>query len=318
MTATHELARERIDANEPALIDDFITFLKQASLARHPSGPMPRFNQGRAAGCVDAELMVPADLRPELKVGLFAAPATYRARIRFAHASSASDTERDVRGMSIKVFDAGGTNLTDGRTEQDFILNSHPVMMVGDTKDFLDLLKANEAGGARRVLYFVTHPRAAAIALASRGHASSPLELPYYSTTPYLFGDGRAVKYIATPAAGTRTPLPDPLTDDYLHERLVATLAAGEVFFDLRVQVQTNADTMPIEDASVEWSEGASPYRTVARLRLPRQTVARDEGCERLSFNPWHARTEHRPLGSYNRARRAIYDAMAAFRATRA
>jgi hypothetical protein len=33
-----------------------------------------------------------------------------------------------------------------------------------------------------------------------------------------------------------------------------------------------------------------------------------------MSFNPWHALPEHRPLGDMNRARREIYWAMSAFR----
>ena len=46
-------------------------------------------------------------------------------------------------------------------TSQDFVLNSHPVMMVGGTREFLELLEANEAGGFRRVLYFLGHLKAA-------------------------------------------------------------------------------------------------------------------------------------------------------------
>jgi hypothetical protein len=33
-----------------------------------------------------------------------------------------------------------------------------------------------------------------------------------------------------------------------------------------------------------------------------------------MSFNPWNALPDHRPLGDFNRARRTIYAAMAAFR----
>ena len=74
---------------------------------------------------------------------------------------------------------------------------------------------------------------------------------------------------------------------------------------------------MPIEDASVEWKRQESPYLPVARIRIPRQSVGNPDGpaCEQTAFNPWHCLTEHRPLGSMNRARRAIYTAMAAFRA---
>ncbi len=314
MTHTHELAKETIDPDEERVVAQFIEFLKEAGKRRHGSGPMPRFNQGRAAGCVDATVTVDADLPGELKVGLFGHAHTYRARIRFAHASSDTDLDRDVRGMSIKILEAGGENLTSGETSHDIILNSHPVMMVGATREFLDLLSSNEAGGARRIFFFLGHPKAAAIALASRQHHSSPVEIPYWSTTPYLFGEGRAVKYIVTPTSSARTPLPDPLTPDYLHERLRDTLAAEDVILDLQVQFQKDARTMPIEDASVEWESSASPYRRVARITIPKQAVSRDSECERTSFNPWHARREHQPLGNFNRARRAIYTAMAAFR----
>jgi hypothetical protein len=269
---------------------------------------------------VDAEFIVPDGLPPELRVGLFAAPKTYRARIRFANATSRSDQERDVRGMSIKVSGVSGGNLTPGESTQDFILNSHPVMMVGGTREFLGLLRAVEAGGARAALFFLSHPRAAAVAVASRQHATSHLELPYWSTTPYLFGPGRAIKYIARPASTRTTPVPAPLTANYLSERLAAHLGREEAQFDLLVQFQTDGRKMPIEDASVEWRERDSPYRRVAHIRIPAQTLngpAQAASCEEMAFNPWHALPDHRPLGGFNRARGDIYRAMAAFREER-
>lgn len=317
ITPAPRLAEETVEPDEAAVTAEFISFLTAASVKRHPTGPVPRFNQGRPAGCVDAELTVPDGLTAELRVGLFSRPKTYRARIRFANATSASDQEKDVRGMSIKVHGVDGENLTSGESNQDFILNSHPVMMVGRTKAFLALLKAVDAGGARAALFFVSHPRATAVALASRQHATSHLEIPYWSTTPYLFGAGRAVKYIARPVPVRATPLPQPLTDNYLRERLIAHLAREDARFDLFVQFQTDARKMPIEDASVEWLERDSAYRLVARIRIPAQSLDSAENaaaCERMSFNPWHALADHRPLGDFNRARRDIYRAMAAFR----
>jgi hypothetical protein len=313
------LAEESIAPDEPAVIAEFVSFLKSASTKHHPSGVVRRFNQGRAAGCVEAEFTVAHDLPPDLKVGLFAQPRTYKARIRFANATSQSDKDRDVRGMSIKVSGVTGENLTAGESNQDFILNSHPVMMVGHTKTFLELLQAVEAGGAREAFFFVAHPTAAAVALASRQLATSHLEIPYWSTTPYLFGVGRAVKYTARPVSNRTTPLPNPMTDTYLQERLAAHLARDEARFDFLVQFQTDSQRMPIEDASVEWREQDSPFRRVAQIRIPVQTVGSpsDPSCEQLSFNPWHALPDHRPLGDFNRARREIYRAMAAFRLER-
>ena len=315
--AESALARETVSADESRVTAEFIAFLESASTKRHPTGIAKRFNQGRAAGCVEAEFSVLPDLPAECRVGLFSQPRRYRAWIRFASATSPSDKDKDVRGMSIKLADVPGENLTPGGTAQDFVLNSHPVMMVPAPREFLDLLRAVEAGGVRRALYFLTHPAATRIVLASRQHPSSHLDIPYWSTTPYLFGPGKAVKYITRPAAPPSATLPNPLTDTYLRDALVRRLARDEATFDFLVQFQTDAQAMPIEDASVEWKEHDSPYRAVARIRIPAQqvdTAARDRACEDVSFNPWNALVEHRPLGGFNRARRDIYRAMAAFR----
>jgi hypothetical protein len=77
---------------------------------------------------------------------------------------------------------------------------------------------------------------------------------------------------------------------------------------------------MPIEDATVEWKEDDSPWIAVARLRIPPQAVTAPDTapCEALAFAPWTALVEHRPLGSMNRVRRAIYPALAALRHERA
>jgi hypothetical protein len=213
-----------------------------------------------------------------------------------------------------------GENLTPGETAQDFILNSHPVMMVADTREFLELLRAAEAGGLTRALYFLSHPRATRIALAARQNPSSHLDISYWSTTPYLFGEGRAVKYVAEPHSAGIHARPRRLTDTYLRDTLRTRLAESDATFDFMIQLQTDSKTMPIEDASIEWSARDSPYRPVARIRIPQQRIdapERETACERVVFNPWHSLREHRPLGNFNRARRDIYHAMASFRESR-
>lgn len=314
------LAEEVIDPDEEAVTARFISFLEEASRRRHPSGPIRRFNQGRGSGCVDAEFVVSADLPAALRVGLFGTPGTYRAFIRFANATSATDRDKDVRGMSISVADVPGENLTAGVTWQDFVLNSHPVMVAPDAKAFMEFLEANEAGGLRRVFFLLTHPALARIGVAARGQPSCHLDIPYWSTTPYLFGPGRAVKYIVRPASDRTTPKPSTPTDDYLAAALRAHLSAADATFDFLVQFQVDAVRTPIEDASEEWKESDSPYVSVARIRIPRQQVAPPGtgACEDVAFNPWHCLVDHRPLGGMNRARRAIYPALSALRRSRA
>jgi hypothetical protein len=312
------LAEEKIAADEATVIAQFVAFLKAASDRRAAGGPRQRFNQARAAACVEAEFQVLGGLPGELRVGLFAAPRAYRAWIRFANAASATDRERDIRGMSIRVFDVEGANLTPGANTQDFVLNSHPVMMAADTKSFLELLQANEAGGVKRALYFLTHPHALRVGMAARTNPTCHLDLSYWSTTPYLFGPRRAVKYVTRPGSARRSPMPPTLTNTYLNEAIRTRLADSDAAFDFLIQFQTDSRRMPIEDASVEWKPQDSPYVPVARIRIPQQSIDdsdRVARCEQTAFNPWHCLPEHRPLGSMNRARREIYRAMAAFRA---
>jgi hypothetical protein len=156
--------------------------------------------------------------------------------------------------------------------------------------------------------------------MASRQRPSSHLDISYWSTTPYLFGPGRAVKYIVRPAGSPTSRVPAHPTDTYLRDALIGHLARTEAVFDFLVQFQTDAESMPIEDASVEWPEADAPYRPVARIRIPPQDLtgpAREAACEHVAFNPWHTLADHRPIGGFNRARRDIYPAMARFRQER-
>jgi hypothetical protein len=185
---------------------------------------------------------------------------------------------------------------------------------------FLQLLQAVEAGRLRAAGYFLTHPRSAIVAARSRQNPTSHLDIPYWSTTPYLFGSGRAVKYVAKPCAPPASRRPNPLTDSYLRDALRAHLAAADACFDFMVQFRVAGAPMPIEDASVEWREQDSAPRPIARIVVPKQDIdgaERSQFCEEVAFNPWNCLSEHRPLGSFNRARREIYTALARFRAAR-
>ncbi len=84
------------------------------------------------------------------------------------------------------------------------------------------------------------------------------------------------------------------------------------------MQLCTDLERMPVEDASVPWPEDESPYVAVARLVLPPQNAyspARQAFFDDvLSFQPAHALQAHRPLGSLMRARLATYQALSAYR----
>lgn len=95
--------------------------------------------------------------------------------------------------------------------------------------------------------------------------------------------------------------------------------AGGE--WELRVQLCTDIDKMPIEDAKTVWSEDLSPYVAVARLVAgpqPTWSEARAKAIDDgLAFSPWHGLAAHRPLGSVNRIRRHAYELAHEFRRSR-
>ena len=131
---------------------------------------------------------------------------------------------------------------------------------------------------------------------------------------PIRFGKYVA-KYRAKPAGDRQDTYLDlvkllGIKADAMRLALEKTLRTQEVLFEFQGQLRTSARTMPIEDASVEWPESESPYRTVAHLLLPRQEIAflrQQDAWKNLSFNVWHALAAHRPLGGINRVRRPAY-----------
>jgi hypothetical protein len=112
-----------------------------------------------------------------------------------------------------------------------------------------------------------------------------------------------------------RVPLRPP--DNYLRDTMIATLAQRDVEFDILVQVQTDPDRMPIENAAVRWPERLSPFVPVATLRIPRQKFDSPQQlafAHNLSYNPWHCIPDHRPLGNQSRARRRMYSELSRLR----
>ncbi|MEO6453909.1 MAG: hypothetical protein ABIN97_07560, partial [Ginsengibacter sp.] len=142
-----------------------------------------------------------------------------------------------------------------------------------------------------------------------------PFKIPYWSTQPYQYGnENTAVKYFLKPSAENKLTIADTTDYNYLHRNMAKTLEANEVHFDFCIQFQSNPDTMPIEDPTVAWT---SPFIKVADIKILRQVFDTPEQMEfgdNLSFDIWHSLPEHRPLGSFNRARKEAYEQLSKFR----
>jgi hypothetical protein len=312
---------EIIPEGEPARLERLAETLRDLQRKRAQKGQVDRGLHAKGKLGVEAELRVLPDLPEHARVGLFAAPAIHRAYVRFSNGSGKrqADAKPDVRGVAIKLVGVPGKKLIPGmeqETTQDFLLIRSPSTPFQNAEDFVAFVRAAENP-------LLLLPRVLGTFGLRRGFAllktlSAGLSLPmttlastrYFSALPIKLGP-YAVHLALTPKdESTKAARGGP---DHLGEGLAATLRERAVRYDLQVQFYVDAEKTPIEDASVEWSEHVSPFLTVAELTLPKQDVSTPRGqklaafIERLSFDPWHALEEHRPLGNMMRARNHAY-----------
>lgn len=315
---------EELEPGEEEAIQRLIARMKAMMERDRKRGIMRRDAHVKMHGLVKAEFTVLRDLPPELKVGLFAKPATYRAWVRFSNSVNTirPDGERDIRGMAIKLMGVPGAKLLPGQemeSTHDFIVISTDQFPIRDAAGFDALAAAFIGDVLDKIVYFTTHLDVAWRLVKSFRRFSNPLAIRYFSCVPFAFGDAQ-VKYCATPRPSASSPkagIPFDPPENLLRRNAAAQLAQGDAVFDFGVQFRNDPDSMPIEDPTVVWDESASPFRTVATLRILPQVFDTDERNavgENLSFTPWHCLPEHRPLGGLNRARRVIYEALSGFR----
>jgi hypothetical protein len=106
-------------------------------------------------------------------------------------------------------------------------------------------------------------------------------------------------------------------TEAELRNDLQARLNQDELCFQFGVQRYRDGLGWTVEDGMNEWKASDSPFTTVATIKIPKQKFLTDEKleyCDNLSFQPWHALPEHRPLGNINRTRKIVYELLSNFR----
>jgi len=306
---------------------------------REQSGQSQSDVHVKVHGCASGEFRVLPNLPSELAQGIFIEERTLSAVVRFSNSSSQPQPDfiPDGRGMAIKLLEVEGERLfseDNGARTQDFVMVNHPVFFAGNVNDFLrfeqvlatakqeKLATVKEAftGGDWNPLHW--HWREALTVIQIAGHLPAhPASNTYFSMAPIRFGKYVA-KYRAKPAGDLHGSFVDLMTrlgkePDALRLILEETLRSQQLLFEFQVQLRTSAQNMPVEDATVQWPESESPYRTVALVLIPRQEINTEEQkavCKQLSFNVWHAVADHRPLGGINRLRREAYPISAAWR----
>ena len=231
-------------------------------------GKALRAVHAKSHALLDGELTVLDGLPSGLAQGLFATPGSYKAAVRLSTSPGdlLPDSVSTPRGMAIKVFDVPGAQLSGNPDDatQDFLLVDGPAFLVATPRAFLGNVKLLAASTDRAEglkVAFSTAARGLEKAIeavggrsnklvALGGHrATNPLGETYYSQVPVRYGDFIA-KLAAVPIGGIAALKDAPVDvherDDALRTAVGEHFAAANAEWELRVQLCTDAATMPV------------------------------------------------------------------------
>jgi hypothetical protein len=295
-------------------------FLKGAELIRGLQKKPDRALHPKAQIGLSAQFEVLGDLPEWARVGLGAKPGTYRAYVRYSNGAAKRQHDRkgDIRGIAVKIIGVEGKKIIPGMENartQDFLGIHVSTTPTRTADEFIALVRAlqNPVLLLPRLIGSIGLGRALAILKRAPGDinvkVTSVAWTNYFTAAPFCWG-AAAVKATFTPKLAENPNAERGTGPDYLHDEMVARIQHASVVYDFKIQPFESEETTPIEDNAVEWK---TPFLTVGRLTIPQQDPLSEDGrktsdlIEKLSFDPWHALVEHRPLGSIMRARNHAY-----------
>jgi hypothetical protein len=314
--------KEVVGPGEAERLERVAERLRALQRANAAGGKTSRGLHAKAHGGVRATFSVRDGLPDHARHGLFATAQRYDAYVRFSNGSGRRQHDKvdDVRGVAIKVVGVPGKKLIPGLEDektQDFLLIQSPSLAFQSPEEFVSFLEAASSGPALllpRLIFALgplrPFPLLAALVKGLKLAAPSVALQRYHTGAPIAVGPFAAKLDLVPTSSGHAAT---PATRDHFAEDLGARLGAGPLKWTLRAQFFLSEEVTPIEDVTRAWPEDAAPFVELADLEIPQQHVksaegiARAERVESLSFDPWHALVEHRPLGLTMRARNPAY-----------
>jgi hypothetical protein len=279
--------------------------------------PPRRAIHAKCHAFLNAELEVFEHGDPQLRHGIFDAPAVFPAVARISNGDGPAGPDTDwvaSIGFAFKVFGVRRPKYLQTQREdtQDFLFLNQPAYIASDIRDFTTLMQAIDGGVVSKAIAFVRNFKG----LRYRRQASpkdNPLNTRFWGVAPFRLQDV-SVKYLLRPVEPQPKDIPRKRTPDYLKDLVKGWIehrpAAFDLFLQKRLLDGRELRNMPIEDYAVAWDERQSVPIRVGRLSIPAQRV--DDEFERkygepMVFSPWNTTRDFRPLGSLNRARRVVY-----------
>jgi hypothetical protein len=335
---------ERPDADEAETTQGLIAtmrYINEKTLA--DGGHAIRSVHAKSHGILAGYLEVDADLPDDLAQGLFAKPERYPIVMRLSTIPGdiLDDGVSTPRALAVKIIGVKGERLegSEGDITQDFLLINGPAFGAANPKKFLSVVRllaktTDKAEWLKKILSAVMR-QVQRVIVAVTGHPNVTVATlggqpethilgeNFYSEAPIRFGDFIA-KIAVAPISAELTALNQaPLNvngvPNGLREAVVRFFKKNGGAWEVRAQLCTDLELMPVENAAVVWPEEKSPYRPIARITVKPQVAwsearssAVDDG---MSFTPWHGLAAHRPLGGIMRVRKAVYEMAKKFRA---
>ncbi len=289
----------------------------------------------KSHGALKGTLTVYDKLPEHLKQGLFATPQSYPVVIRLSTSPGTiqSDEVNALRAFAIKIIGVEGPQLLSAHKNektQDLLLVNSTILPFADLAAYLKAVKMGErkingsvaeklktvkiAGRIHSILKFFGQEKVLLKALTSPH--THILGETMHTAGVLRFGNyfGRiSVAPLSSNVKALAGLIVDPSgKPELIREQVTGFFAKQSAEYELRIQLCTDLDRMPVENPSVEWPEALSPHLPIGKIVLPMQ----DTGSESrrrfvddvLSFNPWHGIEAHRPLGNLMRVRRLAYE----------
>jgi catalase len=344
---------ERIESDEHVIFDELSRTMQHitrtmAARYRHAYRPV----HAKSHGVLVGNFEVSGGLPEPLAQGLFSTPATYPVVLRFSTnpGDLLADNVSSPRGLAIKVLNVEGEKVPNhsGQTTQDFVCINANAFSAPDPKGFLKQIKLFDknletsegvkhavsvtARGTNAVLKAVHLPSAT---LEGIGAPATHILGESFSTVAPLRYGSYVAKIGFAPSSKNLKELTGKAIDldaDYnALEELIKQFFREEIaVWEVRVQLALSAGDaaveekdkdFPIEAADKPWPDDKSPWQTVGTITVAAQDTYSDARQlyvdEQLSFSPWHALADHRPLGGVMRSRLKAYEEARKYRSQR-
>jgi len=330
---------ETLQPDEERIVRDIVSHMAAAqarNAERHRHAH--RDAHAKSHAVLKGRMAVHDGLVPELAQGIFAAPREYEvvARLSSAPGDIHSDSIPEPRGFAIKIIGVEGERLVPelGGANQDFLMVNFPILAFGTVQKYKKMLTLLErraqapeavqkataatARGVRGLVKAVGATPGATLQGLARDRAHV-LGETFHTQAAIRYGDYIA-KLSLAPQGEVAVLTGQEVGDGFsaMADAVAAHFTRAGASYELRAQLCTDAENMPVEDAAILWDPDASPHVPIATLQFEPQDVLsparRVHGDDHLAFNPWNGVAAHRPLGSIMRVRKAAYESSSAQR----